>query len=98
MRNAPNITVSAPHGGRTNTLHARAIIGYGTFYVQVVDINISTFFGVQIVDVFHCRTQQFFDYRRHPLLGERQGVERIFDTAAFNEVEYQPRLLRQTRM
>src|SRR5207249_2743160 len=43
----------------------------------------------------HRGAQQLLDRRRHPLLGERQRIQRIFHFAAFNQIQHQPRLLRR---
>ena len=44
-----------------------------------------------VVGILQRRAQQLLYRGRHPLLGEDEGIERIFHLAAFDQIQHQPR-------
>src|SRR6185369_3782525 len=95
VRDAAHVTECPSHWRWTNALHAGTVVGHCVFHVQLVDIDVEAFFAAQIVRVFKRRTQQLFHRRRHPLLGEDERIQRIFDLLAFDQIQHQTRLLRR---
>src|SRR4029077_363883 len=93
VRNAPLIPVRASLRRRTNPLHARTVVRYSAFHIQVVDFDIQPLLGRQKVCVVERRLQQLTDVLGYALLGEQQGVARFFDAAALDQIQHQPRLL-----
>jgi hypothetical protein len=94
MRDPALIAEGASHRSGTDALHARAFVTERVLDVEIVDVHIQPFFLAHVVGVLNGRAQQLVHVGGDPLVGEGQRVERIFDAAALDHVEHQPRLLR----
>src|SRR4029077_14350181 len=95
MRNAPHVVIRAPHGRRTNPLHAWPIVRHRMLHVQIIESDIQALFCAQKVRIVDRRLQQLAYRRRHTLLGESQRVPRLFHAPSLDQVQHQPRLLRR---
>jgi hypothetical protein len=93
MRDAPLISERTPLRRRPNALHARSLIGNRTLHIQVVEFDIQILLDAQKIRIVERRLQQLPDVRRHALLGKQQSVARLFHFAAFDQFQYQARLL-----
>src|ERR1700678_640080 len=93
MRDPPLIAKSAPLRCRTDTLHARAVVGDGALHVQIIELDIEILFGAQKVRVVQRRLQQLAHVRGDALLGKQQRVAGFFHAAALDQIQHQARLL-----
>src|ERR1039458_5062241 len=82
----PLIVVGTTHRSRSNTLHARPIVGNGALHVKPAAIDIQTFFRTRVVGILDGRTQQLVQLRSDALLGVQQRVQSLFHPAALDQV------------
>ena len=94
VREPALVAERATHRGRADALHARTFVRDRGADVEVVDIDVQALLLREVGGVLDRRAQHLLDHRRHALGGEVDGVERLLDAQALDEVEDELRLLR----
>src|SRR5438270_11203033 len=87
------VAEGAAHRRGADALHTGAFVRDGGADVEVVDIDVESLFLRDVGRVLNRRTEDLFNHRRHTLVAEVNGVERLLDAKALDEIQNQLRLL-----
>src|SRR5262245_32017268 len=92
MRRPLHHTKCPAHRGRTNPLHARALIGPGLCNEEPIHVAAEAFL---LLRVGYRRAQHLLDVARDELLRELERRKRLRDVASADLIEDEARLLRR---
>src|SRR5690348_5505005 len=95
MRQTSLIAIRASHRRWTDALHARRVVGNGTLYVKLIDIDVGAFLLAHVIRVLNSRAQELADGRRDSLFGKQHRVHRMLYLLPLDEVQHETRFLRR---